>query len=37
MLKNLKSLFIVEDEEPKKPGKGKKQAADQPKKQTSSA
>lgn len=37
MLKNLKSLFIVEDEEPKKPVKGKKQAADQPKKQTSSA
>lgn len=37
MLKNLKSLFIIEDEESKKPVKGKKQAADQPKKGTSSA
>lgn len=36
MLKNLKSLFIIEDEEAKKPVKGKKQAADQPKKQASS-
>lgn len=37
MLKNLKSLFIVEDEESKKPTKGKKQAVEQPKKAGTSA
>lgn len=37
MLKNLKSLFIVEDEEAKKPAKGKKSASEQPKKDVSTA
>ena len=37
MLKNLKSLFIIEDEEAKKPVKGKQTASKQPKKEVSAA